>query len=105
MTIRSITLTLAAAAALAVPATAFAARDETAPTIGVHYKDLNLATAAGQKELESRLDKAARQVCGMDEVVTGSRMPSREASKCYRDARQQLGESLAQVVRNSAAGG
>ena len=61
MSIRIISLALAATAAFAVPA---AAETQTT-TRGVQYKDLDLATEAGQKELENRLDSAAREVCGV----------------------------------------
>lgn len=103
MSIRSIALALAAAATLAVPAVASAATKETTTT-GVHYKDLDLASAGGQKELERRIDKAARSVCGMDENVVGSRISARDSRECYRTARQQLGEQVSRLVKDSAAG-
>ncbi len=37
---------------------------QTAPTAKVFYGDLNLATAAGQATLKSRISGAARAVCG-----------------------------------------
>ena len=104
MRIRSITLALAAAAALAAPAVATAATKQE-NTKGVQYKDLDLATEAGQKALESRMDAAAREVCGLDDVRTGTRIASREARECYKSARAQIGEQLSQVVSRQTVGG
>src|SRR5687768_10025845 len=78
MSIRSIALALAAAATFAVPAAARAA-EAAVSTAGVNYKDLDLTSEAGQKELDRRVDRAARQVCGMDEAVVGSRVVPRES--------------------------
>ena len=104
MSIRSIALAMAAAAAFAVPAAATAA-ETTVTTAGVQYKDLDLTSEAGQKELQGRLDKAAREVCGMDEDNLGSRVRSRESRECYREARQKLGEQMSRLVKNQAAAG
>ncbi len=103
MSNRSIALALAAAATFTVPAMAVAA-EATVTTRGIEYKDLDLSTEAGQKTLESRLDKAARQVCGMDESTVGSRVRSRESRDCYREARQQLGDQVSRLTKDAAAG-
>jgi UrcA family protein len=100
MSFRMISLALAATAALAVPA---AAETQTA-TRGVQYKDLDLSTEAGQKELENRLDTAAREVCGMNERYVGSRVVPRESRECYKDAREQLGAQISKLVKKDAAG-
>jgi UrcA family protein len=100
MSIRIISLALAATAAFAVPA---AAATQTT-TRGVQYKDLDLSTDAGQKVLEDRLDNAAREVCGMNEKYVGSRVVPRESRDCYRDAREQLGAQISKLVKKSAAG-
>ena len=103
MSIRSIALALAAAAAFAASAPA-AAAEATVSTADVSYKDLDLTSEAGQKELDRRVDRAARQVCGMDEAVVGSRVVPRESRQCYQDARQQLGEQVSKLVKKGAAG-
>lgn len=103
MRLRFIPLALAAAATFVAPAVAVAAPEQTATT-GVRYKDLDLNTEAGQKELEARLDKAAREVCGMDDISTGTRVSSRGARDCYRDARQQLGDQVSRLAKADAAG-
>ena len=103
MRTRFIPLALAAAAVFITPVAAMAAPQQTA-TAGVRYKDLDLTTEAGQKELEDRLDKAAREVCGMDDIGTGTRVSSRGSRDCYRDARQQLGEQVTRLAKADAAG-
>ena len=56
MRMQSFALALAAAA-LSVPATA---ADE-APSVGVRYGDLDLTSAEGQRQLDLRLERAARK--------------------------------------------
>ena len=92
---------IAATAALATAAPAFAGSDE------VQYKDLDLSTAAGQAQLENRLDDAARAVCGMDQIQTGTRIRSREARDCYAGAKAQLSKQIATLVekQKTAKGG
>ena len=95
-------LALAAAATIAAPAHAAGADNGS---VAVRYTDLDLATEQGQKALDERLDSAARKVCGMDERATGTRIASREATRCYREARAQLAERFADVVSNARRGG
>jgi UrcA family protein len=42
--------------------------DDSAPSVTVSYRDLNLATDQGTKALYARIVSAARAVCGADEV-------------------------------------
>ena len=101
MRMQSLALALAATV-LAVPATA---ADE-APSIGVHYGDLDLTSAAGQRQLDLRLERAAREVCGLNEKAVGSHLRSQHSRECYREARRQLDQQYAAVVnRKSAARG
>lgn len=101
MRIQSTILALAAVA-LAVPA---AASEAGAVSVGVRYNDLNLATKAGQDELDRRLDRAARSVCGMDRITVGTRLASAESRRCYREARTSLDKRFAALVENRASGG
>jgi len=101
MKMQSLVLALAAAV-LAVPA---AAGDETRSR-AVHYGDLDLTSVEGQEQLDVRLDRAARQVCRVNEAVTGSHLRSAESRECYREARRTLDQQYAQLVgRKSTAGG
>ncbi len=92
-----ITLTVAAMAATAVPA--------TAETVGVQYRDLNLETSEGQRALERRIDKAARTACGITRHETGSRLRSRSAADCHAKAKKQAMSQLAAVIEERQLGG
>lgn len=73
-----------------------------ADTLAVRYKDLDLTTAEGQKTLDRRIDAAARQVCGYDEVITGTRLRSRDSVACYKQARAQVQKQVASAAGNPA---
>ncbi len=93
--------TLALAAALStVSVTAFA----TAPSVEVKYADLDLTTPQGMAELDNRIDAAARRVCGLDDVVTGTKLPSSAAKRCYEQARQKVKEQVAAIVESKRRG-
>lgn len=92
--------TIAAAAGLAIAAPAIAGE-----SITVEYKDLDLTTKAGQQTLDNRLDSAAKQVCGMNEQRTGTRIASRSARECYDSAKTQLNDQIAALVAKEARGG
>ncbi|KRA81577.1 UrcA family protein [Altererythrobacter sp. Root672] len=104
MTIRTLSLALAAASALITPAVAFAGENQTTQRVRIAYKDLDLSSDAGQKELDRRMDKAARDACGMDEKVTGSRIATSESRQCYSTTRTQIGQSLSHLTGNRTAG-
>ena len=71
----------AALLGMALTATPAFAKD-----VEVRYSDLNLATAEGQKTLDKRIERAAREACHYDVRTTGSRLPSTEARACYNKA-------------------
>jgi UrcA family protein len=70
---------------VAVALFATAASAEAPMQIKVGYADLNLGSAAGQEVLASRIDAAARTVCG---VNAGERLLSfsMSAERCRKDA-------------------
>ncbi|HZF45332.1 MAG TPA: UrcA family protein, partial [Sphingomonadaceae bacterium] len=82
----------------------FVAQPAFAEAAVVSYKDLDLTTEQGQKELDRRIDGAAREVCGMNEERTGTRIVSSDARKCYKEARKQLENRLAALTVNKTAG-
>lgn len=92
------------AIALAAISTIFAAQPAFAEAAVVSYKDLDLTTEQGQKELDHRIDNAAKEVCGMNEERTGTRIVSSDARKCYKEARQKLQNRLAALTVNKATG-
>jgi len=71
----------------------------------VKYSDLNLASVKGQKELERRIDEAARSYCGLDTHQTGTRMRSQSTLNCYRDARAAARQEMAVLIDKSQLGG
>jgi len=76
-----------------------------AESVSVSYRDLDLSTAEGREMLETRLDRAAKEVCGIDEVRTGTRIRSRSAGECYENAKTQLSERVAMLVAKEKKGG
>ena len=95
--------------ALFVAAAAIATLSTAAPVladqVSVSYKDLDLATPEGQSTLARRLDGAARDACGYNASRTGTRMPSRSAVECYRQARTQAKNTLAAILEQTRTGG
>ncbi|MBX7482217.1 UrcA family protein [Qipengyuania qiaonensis] len=94
--------TLATIAAIGIALTAGTAH---AKSITVTYDDLNLGTAAGQKVLSQRIDKAARDACGYSESRTGTRLQSREAKACFEKAKADVSEQFAALVEDQSLGG
>ena len=101
MRIQSFALALATAV-LAVPA---AAAEDQPPRVAVHYANLDLTSEAGQKQLDLRLERAAREVCGVDKTVIGTHLRSTHSRECYREARRHLDQEFAQAVTRKSAGG
>ncbi len=91
-----------AAAAIATIATAAPA---LADQISVSYKDLDLTTAQGQSTLARRLDVAARNACGYQGGMTGSRIAPRAATECYKQAQARAKDSMASLVSDAQRGG
>lgn len=88
---------LAAATTLTAPA--------AAETVGIKYSDLDLSSKAGQAELESRIDRAARAACNMDEVRTGRIATSTAQRQCYKQAKASVHSQVAEkVARENSRG-
>lgn len=99
------TLTLAAAAlGLAVTATPALAGDQ-APTGKVSLSGLDLATPAGQKMLDQRIDRVARKICQVDRSVVASRLKDRAARDCYKKARASAKQQVAAAIAERQRGG
>jgi len=103
MRINTFGLAFAAAALAMAPSVAYAGSEQR--TTGVVYSDLNLASDAGREELDRRIDRAAKQVCGVGEITLGTRIESRDARQCYNQAKRDLDQHFAGVLRNSQLGG
>ena len=96
------TLAALAALSLSAPAVANAAEEQT---IMVEYKDLNLTSEKGQRILERRINAAAREVCGLNDVPTGSRIVRPESRACYAKAKSGAMTRYAALVADSQLGG
>lgn len=84
-------LTIAIIAALTASTAAYAEQ----PSALVKYADLDLASPAGQAELERRVDNATRRVCRV-QARLGTRIPDNfERNRCLADVRQQVSDQLA----------
>ena len=73
--------------------TPLAARD-----LVVVHKDLDLSSAKDRKVLEQRIDKSAREFCGVGRTLTGSRVQATGTMDCYRDARDAAREQMARLI-------
>lgn len=99
------TLTLSAALAAALPAgPAVAVEGQAERSVEVHYNDLDLTTTEGAKELDRRLGKAAKSVCQIDVISTGTRIASSSARACYRETLKHLESRVAAVVAKKERG-
>lgn len=94
---------LIAAAAIASLGTALPASAQE--SIAVPYRDLNLDTVEGQKALDRRIVNAARKVCGLDEVRTGTRIRPPKEQECYRTAMVQAKARVAAIIAAEQRGG
>ena len=71
----------------------------------VGYADLNLATAQGQERLEQRIDAAAKSVCRVNEVRTGTRLPSPNVNACLANARASAKKQVSAMMAETQRGG
>jgi len=100
--LKSMTAVAAAAlfTSLTMSTVAFAETEST----GVRFSDLDLATTAGQQQLDRRIDRAARSVCGIEDATTGTRIASRSAQKCYEQALRATRTQVAKAIEAKQAG-
>jgi len=88
-----------AAAGIVLPASAQEVRFE------VTYRDLDLASAKGQKELDRRIDRAARKACGFDTSTTGTRIRSGDKQECYVEMKTKAKQQFATLIEQEGKGG
>ncbi|NJS15627.1 MAG: UrcA family protein [Sphingopyxis sp.] len=74
-------------------------------TIRVPTGDIDLGTAKGQKVLDQRVEKAARQVCRTTSVTTGTRIMSQDAAACLAKARSDARLQVAALTTEQQRGG
>lgn len=97
-----------ALAALGLAGTAMTpafAQDFERTRVQVSYADLDLGTAAGQKTLDQRLEKAVRVACRTTKLDTGTRIMSSDALNCLAKARADAKQQVAAIKSNEQRGG
>jgi len=85
---------IASALAIAVLALPAQAQDRETRRVAVDYSDLNLATHAGRKTLDSRLYHASRNACGGQPSI-GDLAAFMDYRKCYTVALDGAATQLA----------
>ncbi len=91
--------------ALAAISAALATTPVSANNIKIEYRDLNLATAEGQAALENRVTRAAKKVCGYNDLRTGTRGATRDMRRCLVQAKKTAKAQVASVVEDNRLGG
>ena len=100
------TIALATAAfGMAFTASPALAGPEELPTESISTAGLDLNTAEGQRLLDERIDRAAREVCRVNYVRTGTRIRSTEARECVAKARASAQRQMATISQNQRRGG
>jgi UrcA family protein len=96
---------VATLALVAMTPPTFAATPDQGNAAEVRYQDLDLKTAEGKTELNRRIERAARTVCGLDQAATtGSRIRSHSQTTCYRNALRQIEPQFARLVDSNGEG-
>jgi UrcA family protein len=80
------------ALAVAAATTPLAAKETNRSAVVVRYADLDLTSEAGASVLLRRIDRAAKQVCGMDGDVRG--LYRRQQRACHAET---LSETVTKV--------
>lgn len=75
------------------------------PSKSVGYADLNLGTPEGQASLDQRIDAAAKSVCRVNEVRTGTRLRSPQVGACLANARASAKKQVSAMMSETRRGG
>ncbi|WP_299195823.1 UrcA family protein [uncultured Erythrobacter sp.] len=75
------------------------------PHQAISIAGLDLATPEGQRMLDRRIDRAAREVCQVDNIRTGTRIRSQEAQRCFAKARASAQQQVAVIIEDQRRGG
>lgn len=103
---KSLTLAFATAGLAATAAApAFAAEAPAPRTALVSFADLDLGTAAGQRTLDKRIERAARSVCRQVSIQTGTRIMDQDVMNCLARARTDAKQQVAARLTNEQRGG
>ena len=66
---------------------------------------LDLDTAEGQRLLDERVERAAREVCGFNEARVGTRIRSNDARQCAAQVRASAKRQVATIMEDQRRGG
>lgn len=88
---------------------AFTATPAFAQTADVRVQEISVAgidlsTAEGQRMLDERVERAAREVCGYDEARVGTLIRSAEARDCVAKAQASAREQVATIAQEQLGG-
>ena len=89
------------AAALAVLAAPLAAEEPAPRSSAIKIADLELDTPQGQRALDRRVARAAKEVCRTVDLSTGTRLMNSGIRRCYN----AVGAAARQQVAQRQAGG
>ena len=81
------------------------ARDSAIPQGTVSFADLDLSTEAGVKALDARIDREARQICKVNDHITGSKIVPQDRLECYKKAKSSAKSQMAVHIMNAQRGG
>ncbi len=95
----------AAALGMAAISTPVLAGSSDVPTASVKIADLNLGTAEGQKRLDHRIRSAAKSICHVGKVQSGSRIESPDRKRCYDNAVKSTRNQVATLIEAQQRGG
>ena len=100
------TLAIAAASfGLAFTASPALAGPEELPKQHVSIAGLDLDTVEGQQMLDQRINRAAREVCQINRIPTGTRIRSQVAQDCVAKARASAQRQVAAIIEDQPRGG
>lgn len=100
------TLALAlATTGLAITASPALAGPAQFPVETVSVAGLDLDSPEGQKMLDQRISRAAKKVCRVSDIRTGTRLRSPEVMDCYAKAKASARKQVAAIVEERRRGG
>jgi len=98
-------LGLASAAISPAMASPALASDTEPMTVSVRVADLDLTSAAGQRALDRRMERAVRSVCAAASASTGSRIVAQDAQACIAKTRASVRDQVAALTAAQQRGG
>lgn len=94
-----------AALGLAFTAAPAFAGPADAPAQKINLEGLNLETASGQQMLDKRIERAAKSVCRVNQVRTGTRLRASQARACVAKAKASAKRQVAATAKQQRLGG